>query len=216
MRKTNNRFVRYVSDHSVYLLLYWPLYALIWFGTENLALGRAYTVHSVIDDMIPFCELFTVFYVIWYPFWIGMMAYCMLAEPKTFRKMAFYFIIGFTAANVIYFLFPTCIDFRPDTFPRENFLTYVTGLIYSIDHPTNVCPSEHVIGAWAVVFTAWDSRRFRSAKWMVPITVIAVLISLSIMFIKQHSFWDLAAAIPFSAVLWLICFRPWKRDMPDA
>lgn len=63
MRKTNNRFVRYVSDHSVYLLLYWPFYALIWFGTENLALGRAYTVHSVIDDMIPFCELFTAFYV---------------------------------------------------------------------------------------------------------------------------------------------------------
>lgn len=211
MPKTNS-VVKYISDHSLHLLLYWPVYALIWFATQNLALGRAYIVHSVVDDIVPFCEVFTVFYVIWYPFWIGMLAYCMFAEPGTFRRLSFYFIVSFTAANVIYLLFPTGIDFRPDVFPRENFLTAVTGIIYSIDHPTNVCPSEHVIGALAVVFAAWDSKRFRSAKWMVPITLIAILISLSIMFTKQHSFWDLVAAIPFSLIVWLICFKPWKRE----
>lgn len=205
-------FMEYARTHSLHLLLYWPLYAVIWFGTQNLALGRAHTVHCALDDIIPFCEVFVVFYVIWYPFWIGMLVYCMLAEPGTFRKMSLYFIVGFTAANVIYLVFPTCIDFRPHPLPHDNFLTAVTGLLYSIDHPTNVCPSEHVIGALAVVFAAWDSKRFRTLGWMIPITLIAVLISLSIMFIKQHSFLDLVAAIPFSFALWLICFRPWKRD----
>ena len=210
-----NRIRDFIYKYPIVLVLYWPIYMVIWFSTENLALGRAAVIHSAIDDAIPFLEIFVVFYYLWFPFWIGMALYCFICEKETFIRYMAFFILTFTVANVIYFVFPTTVDLRPTAFERDNIFTWLTGYLYSIDNPTNACPSEHVIGALAVVFAAWDSKRFRRAVWMIPITVVAILICLSILFTKQHSFWDLVAAVPYSFAAWLICFKPWRRKKTE-
>jgi membrane-associated phospholipid phosphatase len=88
----------------------------------------------------------------------------------------------------------------------------LTKFIYSIDTTTNVCPSEHVIGAFGVVFAARDTKRFSSAKWTVFIVAQAVLISLSILFVKQHSAVDVLAAVPVCFAGWLFCFRRGRKS----
>lgn len=208
-------FKKFVKEHYALYVLFWPINTFIWFATEKLALGRAFVIHSAIDDLIPFSEWFMAIYVMWYPFWIGMLLYCFICEPETFRRTMWFFILTYTVCNLTFIFFPTCVDFQPTSFERSNFFTWLTGLIYRIDEPTNVLPSEHVIGAFAVVFAAHDSKRFRRARWLVPILVLAVLISISIMFTKQHSFWDLVAALPLCIAGWAICFRPWKRDKTE-
>ena len=204
-------FRKFVREHHALYVLFWPVNLVLWFGTEKLALGRAFIIHSTVDDLIPFCEVSTIFYVLWYPFCVFMMVYCFIAEPETFRRMSLYFILTFTVCILIYFFVPTAIDFQPRSFERDNVLVAITRLIYRIDEPTNVLPSEHVIGAFAVFFAALDSKRFRGAKRSVPIFVLAVLISISIMFTKQHSFWDLVAALPLCLIGWIVCFKPFKR-----
>ena len=207
----NGSVKRFVKEHHALYLLFWPFNFAVFFLSEYLAEGRAFVIHSALDDLIPFSDFFVIFYVLWYPLWVLMLLYCFIREVESFRRMMKYFILTFTFCNVVYLVFPPMVDF-PQQIESTNVLRWMMNLLYAADRPTNVFPSEHVIGALAVVFAAWDSKSLRRARWMIPITVLAVLICVSILFTKQHSFWDLAAAIPYSLAAWLICFKPWRRQ----
>lgn len=189
------------------LLIYWPIYLIVFVLLERCVGGSYQPVRCFLDDVIPFCEYFIVPYLLWFPFWIGMLVYAMLYEISTFKKTMWYFILTFTLAMVLYLLFPNCQELRPTEFPRDNFFTWVTRMIYWIDTNTNVCPSEHVIGAFAVVFAAHDSKRFSSTAWQIIITAAAVVICIATLFVKQHSAVDIAAASVVCAIGYLVCFR---------
>lgn len=189
------------------LLLYWPAYLLGFLLIERLP-GRTYTpMHCFLDDLIPFCEYFIIFYLMWFIFWIGMLAYGLFYEPKVFTKLMHYLILTFSVSILIYAIFPNCQNLRPTEFPRENVFTSIVRFIYWIDTSTNVCPSMHVIGAVGVVFAAYDSERFSSVWWKAGFIIVAFLICISTLFVKQHSVIDFAAAIPVSALAYLLCFR---------
>lgn len=82
---------------------------------------------------------------------------------------------------------------------------------YQFDTNTNVCPSLHVIGSMMVVFAAWNTRRFRTALWVIAFTVVGVLISISTVFLKQHSILDVFAAIPICVITYLLCYGTGKK-----
>ena len=208
----NGSLGKFLKEHHAVLLLFWPIDLIAFFVSEKLAVGRAYVIHSVIDDMIPFCDFFVIFYVLWYPAWVLMLLYSFIWEPETFRRTMMYYILTMTICNIFYFAIPTAIDFQPDYFENDNILTKLMGVLYYLDEPTNVFPSEHVIGAFAIFFGAFDSKRFGKAKYTVPFFFLSVLISVSILFTKQHSFWDLVATVPLCFAAWLLCFSPWKRN----
>ncbi len=194
------------------LLLYWPIYLLSFLIIERF-LDASYTpVHCFLDDWIPFCEYFVVFYVFWFIFWIGMLVYTLLYEPATFRRMMWFCILTFSTAVAIYVIFPNCQNLRPTEFERDNLFVDIVRLLYWIDTNTNVCPSLHVVASVAVVFAARDSKRFSGFGWQLTVTVLAVLISLSTVFIKQHSAVDVLAALPLCALGYLVCFRKRGRS----
>ena len=103
---------------------------------------------------------------------------------------------------LIYIVFPTCQELRPEHFDEPNILTdFITGF-YSFDTNTNVCPSLHVIGSFAAMFALWDCKRFQNVAWKIVFGIIAVCISLSTVFMKQHSAVDVIAALPVCALGW--------------
>ena len=93
-------------------------------------------------------------------------------------------------------------NLRPEAFVRNNLLTRFIELFYSFDTNTNVCPSLHVIGSVAAMFGLWDCKALQSVGWKIAATSIAVCISLSTVFMKQHSIMDVLAALP-------VCFFGW-------
>ena len=213
------KFRTFVKEHHALYLLFFPINFVIFFTSEKLALGRAFIIHCTLDEMIPFSDFFVVFYVIWYPLWIGMLLYCFIWEPESFRRMMFYFMLTLSISNVFYLTLPTMIDFQAADFQPTTPLKWVMNLLYLADEPTNVCPSEHVLGAFAVFFAALDTKRFRKPVWSITALFLAVMISLSIMFTKQHSFIDLIATLPLCFAAWILCFRPFGRkakNTPDA
>ncbi len=200
------------------LLLYWPIYLLSFLIIERF-LDASYTpIHCFLDDLIPFCEFFIVFYVFWYVFWLGMLAYTLLYEPETFKRLMWFCIFTFSTAVATYVIFPNCQNLRPTVFERDNVFVRITRFLYWIDTNTNVCPSLHVVASVAVVFAAHDSKRFSGFGWQLVITVLAVLISLSTVFVKQHSVVDVLAALPLCALGYLLCFRKWgrRRQLPQS
>ena len=125
-----------------------------------------------------------------------------------------FIILTYSAALLIFFLFPTCQQLRPVLFLRGNPLIRMTAAIYANDTNTNVCPSIHVIGSLAVWLATRDTRQIPAFLRRVVIPVTAVLISVSTVFLKQHSALDvLAAAAVCGAAFPLVYRAPVRRSV---
>lgn len=202
-RKFRPRLLNTPEFSHIKLLLFWPIFGLLFAFVERVGVTDTYTaVHIPLDDWIPFCEWFVLPYLFWFIFLIGMLCYTFFRETDAFRQMMWFVILTYSVTMLIYFVFPTCQELRPARFPRENLLTRFMAWFYTFDTNTNVCPSLHVVGAVAAMAAGWHSRRFGTPLWRVVFTVITVLIALSTVFLKQHSVVDVLAAIPLCALGW--------------
>ena len=195
------------------LLLGWVGYFVMYFLTENLIPAEAcHPMHSPLDDLIPFCEYFLVPYVGWYLLIVVSLGYFLLYNIENFKRLQTYIIITQVVAMLIYVLYPSRQDLRPEVFPRENILTYAVSFLYSFDTNTGVCPSLHVAYSLGIAST-WLRERSASRLWKTFVVVFVILICLSTMFIKQHSAVDVFAAIPVCLLAeYLVFFRQRKRN----
>ncbi len=195
----------------------WIVYFAMYFLTENLIpASSCHVVHCRIDDLIPFCEYFVVFYTGWYLLVAGSLLWFLLYDIEGFRGLQKYIMITQAIAMVVYVLWPSRQDLRPETFAHENVFTWAVGVIYAFDTPTGVFPSLHVAYSLGVISACWKSRETPvAAKVLVPGCVVFIV--LSILFIKQHSFLDVLAAIPVCCAAELVAFRPyWRRKLHPA
>lgn len=206
--------MRYLLTHrkkELRYLLFWPIYLFFFAVLERVWPAGHYTVvWCPLDDMIPFCEVFLIAYVAWFVFMAGVHVYTIFRSPGAYRKMMQFFCVTFGLTTLLYFIWPTCQELRPETFPRDNVLTTIVSWLYAIDTPTNVCPSMHVIGSVAALLGAWWAKGLNRPLPRVLFTVLTVLISLSTVFLKQHSAVDVFAAIPMCMIGYLVVYGlPW-------
>ena len=190
------------------LLLGWVFYFAMYFITENLIPAEScHPIHCLLDDLIPFNEFFTLFYVGWYFLVFGSLLYYFLLDTERFRQLSKFIIVTQVIAMAAYILYPSRQDLRPEVMPRENVLTQLMAFIYSFDTSTGVCPSLHVGYSMGVLSVFWkDDKVSRWWKWAV--LVIVVMICLAVCFVKQHSAVDVIAALPVCLVAELLVF--WK------
>lgn len=189
-------------------LLFWPVFGVRYLLIERCRPETVYhVVHCALDDRIPFCEAFLIPYVLWYGFLIGMHLYTWRHDGEAYRRYSRCLIFSMSISTAIFLLYPTCQQLRPETYPRDNFLTDVVKLLHRIDTSTNVCPSEHVIGAAAALFAGLDCKSMRTPRRIAAVAVLAVLTSISTVFLKQHSVIDILAALPICVPAWLVVYR---------
>ena len=192
------------------LLIYWPVYGLTFWLLER---GLTLTYHPVevaFDAKIPFCEFFVFPYYFWFAFLFGIHVYTGLYDIPAFKKLMYFIMITYTVTTVIYLVYPTCQNLRPTEFARDNFCVDIVKALYNFDTNTNVCPSLHVIGSFAVLFTTWNCKKLRSFKFQAVLVPLTVLISISTVFLKQHSIVDIYAALALCAVAY-----PFAYLLPD-
>ena len=189
-------------------LIYWGVFGVMFYYAEHYYPVKEYlSVYCIIDDYIPFCELFVIPYMFWFVFLLGIHVYTLFYDIDAFRKLIKYIVITYTAALVLFFIIPTCQELRPDEFARDNFLVRFMQGFYEFDTNTNVCPSLHVIGSMAVLSSALNIERFKTVPWRLFFIISAVLISISTVFLKQHSIIDVIVAIPICALAYIACYR---------
>ena len=187
-------------------LLGWVGYFALYFLTENLIpYEKCYPVHSVLDDMIPFCEYFVIPYVGWYLLIVGSLIYFALYNPDNFKNMMKFIIVTQVVAMAIYILFPNRQDLRPEVFVRDNIFTDIVRLLYTFDTSTNVCPSLHV--AYSIGIASTWLKEKSASKWCKTfITIFCFLVCISVAFVKQHSVVDIFVAIPVCLLAEWIAF----------
>ncbi len=187
----------------------WLGYFAFYFLTENLIpIEKCYPIHSKLDDIIPFMEIFVIPYTFWYLLIVFSLLYFALYNTENFVRLQKYIIITQIIAMAIYIIFPNRQDLRPTEFPRDNFLTDVMGLIYSVDTNTGVCPSLHVAYSLGIAST-WLREKSVGKPMKVLVVVAVFFICISVAFVKQHSIIDIFAALPLCALAeWLVFWPP--------
>lgn len=178
------------------LLLGWVIYFLLYFLTEQLILSEnCHLIHSPLDDRIPFCEFFALFYVGWYGLVALSLLWFMLYHIHSFRHLQTYIFSVQMVATAVYILYPSRQTLRPVVFPRQNVLTDLMGLIYRIDTPTGIFPSLHVAVSLGIALI-WMRERSVALWIRLVIALFCLGVCLSVVFVKQHSVLDIFAAIP--------------------
>lgn len=189
------------------LLMFWPVFGLLFQYVERFyPVEEYYAVFHPLDNKIPFFEYFLIPYLFWFLYLVGMHIYTLFYDIGAFRKMMNFIMLTYLVTILIYFLFPTCQELRPSAFERDNIFTRIMADYYQFDTNTNVCPSLHVIGSLAVMFASFHCKDFKTLGWKLFFITTAVLISISTVFLKQHSVLDIVVALPICIIAYFICF----------
>lgn len=210
-RQFRLRRINEESYRHAWLLLFWPIFGLLFgFVERYYPVQNYHAMYCPLDDVIPFNEIFLLPYLFWFIFLGGTVAFLFFYDTKAFRRMMYFTMFTYAVTIAVYFLFPTCQELRPLEFSRDNFLTQFMAAFYAFDTNTNVCPSLHVIGSVVAMLGGLDCKWLQSRGWKIFFVVSAVLISISTVFLKQHSLLDVLWAIPLCIVGWLL-FYVWKK-----
>ena len=210
-RKLRLRNINTPEYGHLKLLLGWVGYFILHMLTENLIPAEScHPIHCYLDDVVPFCEWFVIFYVSWYALIVFSLGWFLLYSVDSFKKLQTYIIVTQVIAMVVYILYPSRQDLRPETFPRENFCTWILGIIYNFDTSTGVCPSLHVGYSLGIIST-WLREKGAGKAWKVTVTIWCVFICISVAFVKQHSVVDIFVAIPMCLFAeWFTFYRKKK------
>lgn len=193
------------------LLFGWVVYFALYVLTENLiAAENCKPVYMWLDGVIPFHEIFVIPYVFWYLLIVISLVYFLLYDIENFKGLQKFIIVTQLVAMLIYIVFPSRQDLRPTVFPRDNFLTDIVRLLYSVDTNTGVCPSLHCAYSLGIA-SAWLKQKDANILWKIFVVIAVILICLSTCFIKQHSAVDFFAAIPVCLLAEYIAYgKYWK------
>ncbi len=188
---------------AIYMVIYMPTF----FWVESLEPAGGFNIiHTAIDDMIPVVEVFIVPYFLWFPYLILGMITIAVRSRKISRKTSYMLMTGMSLFIVISLVYPNALELRAAIPDRENIFMDLINYLHAIDTPTDVLPSLHVYDA--IVVAAGLHLSFKDKKVLLVLSdILAFLIVISTMFIKQHSIIDvISAIILFIPVFIIICF----------
>lgn len=191
-----------------WVLSYFIIY-MIWFVfLEQRTQVEYYPIHMHFDDVIPFCEYFIIPYLLWFAFIAATIIYFFFTDVKDFYKCCVLLFTGMTICLIIYTFFPNEQNLRPVTFERSNMFIDLVQMIYNIDTSTNVCPSIHVLNSIGIFCAIWESPKLRKRKWVIVSSgLLALIICMSTVFLKQHSMVDVLCGAGLAIALYALVYR---------
>lgn len=195
----------------LYILIYMPWFLYL----EQRSSVHYYVIHSPIDNHIPFIEYFIIPYLLWFVFIAVTMGYFFFTDKWGFYRLSAFMFTGMTLFLIICTVFPNALNLRPVTFARDNIFVDLVKFIYRADIPTNVLPSIHVFNSIAVCVAISHSDALRKhRKVQCSAYVLAFLIILSTMFLKQHSVTDVIAAVAMACMIYPFVYVTEERKAP--
>lgn len=191
-----------------WVLFYMIIYLAWFFYLENRSNINPKTIHLSLDDRIPFNEWFIIPYMIWFAYVTIAVLYFFFTSKEDYYKSTAFLFIGMSICLLIYTIWPSNQNLRPATFAHNNIATRLVQYIYSIDTPTNVCPSIHVYNTIGVHISVLQNDKLRKNHIVRYGSLItAILICLSTVFLKQHSVFDGICAIILSSIMYVVVYK---------
>ena len=195
-------------------IFYLPIYLVFFFLAER-TVSDVTIINIPFDDKIPFIPEFIIPYFLWFPFMLAAIIYVFFKDKKEFFAMAWNLIIGMSLFIVVSFVFPNGLNLRVES-STDSIFVWMVEYLHKIDTPTNVLPSIHVFNSFACGVSFGRVLWRRSHKiTAIASYAMAVLISLSTMFVKQHSVVDVVSALAVSGLCFFLLRSLYKHEADD-
>lgn len=198
------KLISFIKNHKYLysIVIFIPM--MLWFAYCEKTVVPKYIMHTKIDDHIPFIKEFVIFYCLWYFYYAFGLIYTGFTSKSDYFKLYIFIFGGSALCYTLYLLYPNAQYLRPVITQKDIFSQTIKS-IYTVDTPTNVCPSLHVFISIAVDSALRNSKKFNKNKFMVSVSFLTmILISISTLFIKQHSIID----VLYGALLGIIFYIP--------
>ena len=189
------------------ILIYAPFY-MIWFiAIEKHTFSHYSIIHTAIDDMIPFNEIFVLPYYVWFLYVSAAVLFFLFSfDVEDYYKNFIFLATGMTVFLVVSTLFPNMHHLRPVVMPRDNVFTHMVQMIYRTDSSANLWPSIHVYNSLGTMIAIHRSKRFNKVGKIVS-DFIGISIILSTLFIKQHSVYDVITAFIMATICYIVFYH---------
>lgn len=189
------------------ILFYAPFY-MIWFiAIEKHTFSHYSVIHTAVDDMIPFNELFVIPYYTWFLYVSVVVLFFLFSfDVEDYYKNFIFLATGMTIFLIVSSLFPNMHNLRPAVMPRDNVLTGLVQLIYKHDTSSNLWPSIHVYNSIGTMIAVHRSKRFNWVGKLIS-DFVGISIILSTMFIKQHSVYDVVTAFIMAIIFYILFYH---------
>ena len=189
------------------ILIYAPIY-MIWFiAIEKHTFTHYSIIHTAVDDMIPFVEVFVLPYYTWFLYVSLTLLFLLLSfEVEDYYKNFIFLATGMTVFLVVSTLFPNMHHLRPAVMPRDNVFTHLVQIIYNTDSSANLWPSIHVYNSLGTMIAVHHSKRCNKVAKIVS-DIIGVSIIFSTLFIKQHSVYDVITAFIMATIFYMVFYH---------
>lgn len=189
------------------LLTVFSFQSFIYFGTKLINSNMEHhTLITVIDESTPIIPSFAIIYLGCYLFWVLNYALTGRSGKQYFYNFVANIFIGYIISGFIFCVFPTYID-RPSLNAIPDSLgklcmTYV----YNTDTPVNLFPSMHCQISWYCYLAVRNQKSI--SKWYQYFSlIIALLVCISTVVIKQHYFVDIIAGVVIAEFTYRIAMR---------
>lgn len=152
---------------------------------------------TALDARIPFRPEWISIYLLSFASW-AITFFLLFRQRKehVYRNSAAYFLT-LMVTGITFLVLPGAIE-RPEVTGTDLFSRLVK-LVYLVDQPNNLCPSLHVICSYYCWRAVYDTRGI--PRWYRRFNfVFLILVSCSILLVKQHVLLDIPAAVLASEV----------------
>lgn len=205
--------------HGLVIIIYCLCYLIAFRYLEVRPVRRFHVVHTVFDDMIPFCEYFIIPYLLWFPYVIAAMAYFIFFNKNKheYYQLTFNLMLGMSLFLIVSYIYPNIQHLRPTEFARDNIFTDMVRSLYKTDTPTNILPSIHVFNSLAVHMSLTSCEALQNKKWLHRSSLLLTsLIILSTMFLKQHSVIDVCLGTTLALFGFLVFYPERLQKLSQA
>lgn len=165
---------------------------------------------TALDPQIPYVPIFVLPYVLTWGYAIFIYIYAIrfrTYDHLLFRHIYLSFLVMTAVETALWLSFPAKISIRiaSEELALHGLLGDLTAYVYARATPWNVFPSAHIAFAYiGWVFSAHFAKREHRSLFV----IIFILISLSVLFIKNHFLLDIAGGILLAELVYRVVFLP--------
>ena len=184
---------------------------IVFWGGRLLTRGRPhYSLALPADAVFPFLPWTIVVYIGCFGFWF--LVYCLAARLPRERADRFFCanLLSKAVCLLIFVLVPTSL-IRPEV-SGTTVWEYCVRWLYALDAPDSLFPSVHCLIAW-LCWAGVRGDKTVSPVWRGSAAVMAVLVCISTLTLRQHVLLDLFAGVLVGEIGWRLSGLPAVRGV---
>lgn len=172
---------------------FYLLFVVTYLPINSFSAGRrSHILYLPGEEQLPFLPIFEYLYVLAY--FMPVLLIFSIRDYSRYQRLVRAFLMTLAATYTTYLLYPVKVE-RPNLVV-DSLHTWLLSIEY-MDKPYNNLPSLHVALSWLAVHAVQVSAPVR-----VGLAVVAIGISVSTIFIKQHYIVDVLSGFAISWIAW--------------